>query len=287
MKILPKTNRLAGQTILIVLLIMAVILTIALSTISTSVTDIKISQETEEASRAYYVAESALEEQLLAFATALRSTTGVIGDIDYQVTKADLGGQRDLLLPSVLNANQAQTVWLIDHNNDGSLKEGTSFGVGSIDVYFGSPEVAGIVPAVAISLVYKDSGGDFQILRKNCDPDPSGTRRASNHFDSAGTAGYLVSGVTLKYSCQVSISSGKTPYLLKLALLYSTLPHAVGLKAVDASKILPRQGYCFESTAKVPPSGITRKIKQCKTWPDLPEIFSWGLFSGSDLEQQL
>lgn len=283
MKILPKTNHLSGQTVLIVLLIMAVILTIALSTISTSVTDIKISQETEEASRAYYVAESALEEQLLAFATAPSSTTGSMGDIDYQVTRADLGGQRELLLPSALNASQTQTVWLIDHNDDGTLKEGTSLGTGLIDVYFGSQEVTGIMPALAISLVYKDSSGNFQILRKNCDPD--GARQGSNSFDNAGQVGYSISGVTLKYDCQVSVTGGKTPYLLKLALLYNTLPHLVGLK-VAANEIIPRQGYCFESTAKVPPSGITRKIKQCKSWADLPEIFSWGLFSGSGIEQQ-
>ncbi len=57
-------SRKSGQVVLIVLLIMVVILTIGLSLISQSVTDISISKDEEEAIRAFSAAEAGIEAAL-------------------------------------------------------------------------------------------------------------------------------------------------------------------------------------------------------------------------------
>jgi hypothetical protein len=151
---LPTIKNNSGQTILVILLILAVVLTISLSAISTSITDIKISQQTEEASRAYYVAESALENQFLLPASAPLTESGNLGGIHYEVSRVAQEGL-EYLLPNQLEAGQTQTVWLVGHNDDGTINETTFFAGSSLDFYFGNSAVVGGQPAVTISLVIR------------------------------------------------------------------------------------------------------------------------------------
>jgi len=274
MKKLPK-NSTKGQTVLIILLVMAIMLTIGLSTISSSITDIKISQETEEASRAFYVAESALEESLLLpFGPA---PAGSIGGINYQVSKQEQGGE-EFLLPSLLEAGKPQIIWLVGHEESGSLKTDENY-TGPVDFYWGNKE-SSEKPALVVSFSFKD-GGNYKVSRYNFDPDE--TRRNTNHFDPANVGSYTVGGQDLKFSASIDIPEDIQPYFLKLALIYNSSPQYLGVKVSEANPKLPSQGFCFESNATVESSGITRKIKQCKLWQGLPDIFLWGLFSGQNL----
>jgi hypothetical protein len=96
--------------------------------------------------------------------------------------------------------------------------------------------------------------------------------------------GGTIKGITFNSFCTLTLPAGK-PYLLKVALLYNDTPQPIALKA---SVSIPNQGYCYEATASVTESGVSRKIIQCKSWPDISEVFSWGLFSGQgNLEQSL
>lgn len=266
-----KTKR--GQAVLVILLIMVVILTIGLSIISSSITDIKISQQQEEASRAFYVAESALEESLKLLEAA---SPGSIGGISYQVTKEELGGL-EFLFPSPVEQGSSQTVWLVGHKNDGTLKLEEKY-TGPISFYW-SDQGSSDEPALMVSLIYKE-GGVYKISRYNFDP--VSTRRDSNKFASASFGSYSIGGKILKYSGSINIPGGIQPYFLRLTLVYNSTPQSLGVK-VSGGKILPNQGFCFKSTAVVPESGVTRKLEQCKLWENLPEIFSWGLFSGGNL----
>ena len=58
-------KRQRGQTLLIVLLLLAVVLTIALSIASRSITDINVSIKEEEAARAFSAAEAGIEQALI------------------------------------------------------------------------------------------------------------------------------------------------------------------------------------------------------------------------------
>jgi hypothetical protein len=271
-----------GQTVLIILLIIAVILTIGLSTISSSVTDIKVSQQTEESSRAYYVAESGLEEAFIAadseFVDGIKS--GNIGNIDYTVKKTAQGDDAEFLFPYQVSAGDPQTVWLVGHNTDGTLKtsefyDGTK---GNVKICWG--ENATEKSALMVSLVY-ESGGSYKIARDNYDSDPG----RGNNFKVAGP-GMTVKNKNLQYcsgEIQVPSGTGTTPYFVRLNLLYNSSPTSLGVvsvkKGTEDQPSLLTQGYCYTSAATVKESGITRKIEQCKLWPNLPNIFSWGLFS--------
>lgn len=270
-----------GQVLLVILLIMAVILTIGLSVISSSVTDIKISKQTEEATRAFYVAESALEERLVYPFTAQEEESGSIGGIGYTVEKQILKGQ-EFLFPFQIESGSPQILWLVEHNDQGQMDFSHKYS-GPIVFYWGDVDSSEI-PALSVAYVYYEAG-NYKISRYNFDPDSG--RRDSNKFNSASTGNYALAGKSLKYSARISnLPTGGNiqPYFLKLTLLYNSTPQPLGVKA-EVSPYLPTQGFCFISTATVPESGITKRIKQCKLLENIPNIFYWDLFSGGDLEK--
>jgi len=281
MRKLPKNFYQEGQTLLIILLILAVILTVGLSTISSSITDIKITKQTEEATRAFYVAESALEERLILPLQAQPLETGSIGGIGYEVAKTGLGGE-EFLFPFQTNSGEPQIVWLVGHDEQGQITLSEKYN-GPVTFYWGNQDTSE-KPALMVSYIYTE-GGAYKISRYNFDPDAG--RRSSNNFDPASTGSYPIGGKILKYSASIPNlprGGGIQPYFLKLTLIYNSSPQFLGVKATS-SPYLPTQGFCFTSTATVAESGITRKIKQCKLWENLPNIFYWGLYSGGNLEK--
>lgn len=272
MNFLPQKKSEEGQTVLIILLIMAVVLTLGLSAISSSISDIKISQQTEESSRAFYVAESALEQRLY---TSVALPTGTISGIGYKVTQtSQVQGGASFLFPFKIDAGDPQTIWLVAYDEASSTFDTSHLYGGDIKICWGNIDTSEN-PALMISLVYKD-GSDYKIKRYNFDPSSRGS------FTSVVAGSYAVSGENLKFcSSAITVSEGA---FLKLTLLYNSASQSLGIIKISGSDI-PSQGNCFESTAMVPESGITRKIKQCKLWANLPGIFSWGLFSGGSLEK--
>ncbi len=280
MFLLPKFKKQKGQTVLIILLIVAVILTVGLAAISSSISDIKVTQQTEEASRAFYVAESALEEHLLSPLGAQES--GTIGDVDYVVSRLQQGGN-EFLFPFKAESNDPQIFWLIGHDDQGEMDLATKYSDSSISLYWTDSD-SGETPALAVAYVYNESGV-YKVSRYNFDPD--GERIGDNHFDPASSGSFSLGEKTFKYTATISdLEQGALiqPYFLKLTLLYNSTPQLIGVKPNGSSQ-LPNQGYCFVSTATVAQSGITRKIKQCKLWQGLPAVFQWGLFSGGSLEK--
>lgn len=280
MKKLPLSNSQKGQTVLIILLIMAVLLTIGISTISSSITDIKISQQTEEASRAFYVAESALEERLSLPLNVFEAKPeeGTIGGIDYQVSKTAQSGD-SFLFPFKVDADDSQTIWLIPYNENTEVFNVNSTYTGSFTLYWGNNGTSE-EPALTVTVVYKD-GSSYKIHRYNYDP--NNTRKDENKFNLAVSGSFPLGGENLKFSsAQIAVTNG---VLLKLTLLYNNSAQSLGIMKASGSPSFPNQGNCFISSATVPESGITRKIKQCKLWSNLPGIFSWGLFSGGSLEK--
>ncbi len=76
----------SGQIVLVVLLVMVVLLTVGLAVVSRSVTDIRISKEVEEASRAFAAAEAGIEDVLKRETITAGSETIPIGDLETEVT---------------------------------------------------------------------------------------------------------------------------------------------------------------------------------------------------------
>ncbi|MBU2577208.1 hypothetical protein KKA69_00060, partial [Patescibacteria group bacterium] len=114
--LIEKKEKEKGQAVLILLLAIAVILTVGLSIVSRSITDVKISQQSQESARALWVAQAGLEQ-------AIRSNSSIgsagspeeLNGVSYYVEKRDLGLSTQYVYPSKVKANEPITVWLVGH----------------------------------------------------------------------------------------------------------------------------------------------------------------------------
>ena len=113
------SKKTSGQSLLVILLVMAVILTIGLAVASYSITDIKISQQEEESARVFSAAEAGIEEAL-----RLGSAQDVtIGEITAKVSENIQGGGRDFNFgESKFPSGELANVWLIDHDEEGGIE---------------------------------------------------------------------------------------------------------------------------------------------------------------------
>lgn len=276
-KNLPNSFSQNGQVVLVILLVMAVVLTVGLSIASRSVTDVKISQQSQEAARALWVAQAGLEK-------AIKSNILLPGSFDndsvtYEVTRQGLGGGNDYLYPQKIGANESATIWLVGHDEETREINTSTFFSGKLTIYWGNPGESATTettPALEATLIYDDGG----FHQKRYTFDPYSGRQTPTNFSPAET-GTTISGQKLEFSSgEVNLNSIQKPYLLKVKILFSTTPQAL---AVRANNPLPGQGNCFESSAKVVESGVTRKLKQCQLWEVSPSIFDYVLFSGGNL----
>jgi len=271
-------KRNSGQALLIILLVMAVGLTVGLTVVSRSVTDIGISRQEEESARVFSVAEAGIEEALkLGYAPAAIEIEGITATVNQAV----LGKAQDFAFPGEYEVGDIQTLWLVGHDEDGSLSPNSTtdlrYSANSIEIYWGKEE--GAVPALEITLIYDDQG-DTKIMRWTTDPDDS--RRAINNFDSADLGNFQIGGKIFKYKKSLTPlpCSSSICYALRFRLLYNDQPQTLGAKGVIN---LPSQGVCYESTATNFQTGITRKVRQCQLHKAPPGIFDYVLYSEGDL----
>ena len=261
----------SGQALLIVLLVMAVGLTMGLSVISRSTTDIRISRQEKESARAFSAAEAGIEQALLSSA----GVSGNIGGIDYSVTPETQGGGTEFDFGGgKFAAGDTQTVWLIEHTGSGELG-GDSFPVGGqITVCWGEDTADKM--AIEASVIYKTTTGEFRVTRGAYDADYG----RGNGFDPAdNTGGGNCGNLAFAENINIIPASG-TLYALRLRLLYNDDFEPL---AVSGSADFPSQGKCYVSTATVQESGITRKVRQCQSHKVPPAIFDYVLFSEGSL----
>ena len=298
----------SGQALLIGLLVMAVALTIGLSIISRSITDIRISQQEEESARAFSVAEAGIEASL----KAGQATDVTIGDVTAVVKEIGLGNDPVFEFPTEVDEGDASTVWLVWHNDEG-VPDSAATGPGgegryagtAVDLYWGnedeSPDSA-TTPALEVTFYYQDAGGDFKVKRGAFDPySPAGggdldRDRLGNNFDDADAGGpFSPEGTGRSYRYRranylLDIGGG-IPYALRLKLIYNTnSPQALAVIDNGVDQSFPSQGDCYESTASIEDPNnpedrpvITRRVEQCQFHKALPEIFDYALFSEGDL----
>lgn len=275
---MKKSAHQSGQALLIILLVMAVGLTIVLSIVSRTVTDIRVSREQEESARAFSVAEAGIEESLRAgFAKDV-----TLEGITAKVIEIGQGGGSEFVFEEPVDQGDTQTVWLVEHYSDGNLDPGISYGGSWIEICWGNEATIGdTTPALEATIVYEEWDG-FKVFRATFDPNSG--RTLINKFGSTnpGSCSVTVDGQTFTFPFKARIEPLPVCilYALRLKLLYNTEAQALGIKG-DVS--LPTQGKCYESTATVVESGITRKVRQCQSYPAPPAIFDYVLFSGGGL----
>lgn len=271
-----------GQTLLVILLIMAVALTIGLSVVSRSITDIRISQEQEESARAFSAAEAGLESLL-----STGGAPGIVGDFKITTDTRNLGDSNTFIFPKEIAAGDSQTVWLVGHNSDGDPDPGVDqFSkppADRLEIFWGNegtPENQDDTPALEATIFYK-SGDSFETIKYTSEPNSS--RAASNNFstDRLAIGAFSLDNKTFRFRRRIP-DLPTNMYVLRLKLIYNDgTDHILGVRGVGDT--LPLQGNCYASTATSETTGISRKVEQCQFYSSLSGMFDYVLYSGSSL----
>ena len=287
-----------GQALLIVLLSMSVILTIVLSILSRSVTDIAVTTREEEALRAFSAAEAGVEQALLEGGFQV-----LTGDFEENSSsfRAEVSGfaegTSEFAYPIEIASGDTATVWFVAHDDNGSLicdathpcYTGTQMTVCWGNV--GTPADSVTTPALEVSVLYAATPGDYSTVRVARQTfDANTLRRASNSFSAANLgctaeAQSYAFGATVDFAGlgipAVSFGTQNGLQVAKLRMIYNTgVSHLLG---VDAGNILPAQGAKIDSVGNAGES--TRRVEVYKLFADLPPIFDSVLFTPSSISK--
>lgn len=300
----------AGQALLIILLVMAVALTIGLSVIARSITDIAISKKEEEAAKAFSAAEAGIEQALIATCSSFPCNPAVptvsTGEItSLLVDTLVASGGKSFVHPQLLAAGESASIWLVSHNADKELECSSTYPCftstfGNLGVCWGKKGTASdssTTPAIEIMVFYTSGSGSWSTTKvARTTLDANATRRGANGFGYAiGGGGCAIpgasqtfeftTGINLFSPLGVTLRSSSTnstgPQLIRVRLLYNTdQTHPVGIN-VDylGNGPLPQQGIKILSTGTS--GNATRKLEVYKLYSDLPSIFDYAVFSGT------
>ena len=276
------------------LLSMAVVLTIVLSILSRSVTDIAVTSGEEQALRAFSAAEAGVERALIVGAD-IGATQ--IGDASFT---ADVSGTaeagQEFANPNAVLSGESLYFWFVAHDDDGALvcdathqcftgsqykicwgKEGTASG----DV---------TTPAIEISTFYAVTPGDYstaRIARETADPNVP--RRSSNNFSAPDAGTCTVGGENFAFQKTVNLAALGVPagsygvqnglQFAKTRILYnSNVGHQIGIFSnYPGNSLLPAQGLKIVSTGISGESN--RKIEVFQGYGELPPVFDGAIFS--------
>lgn len=282
---LPNPER--GQILLVIVLVMIVALTIGLSVVTRSITNLQISSEEESSQRALSAAEAGIEK-------ALRSGNGSTA-VDLKnnskiekITVNTISGEQLLVNNgNVVLKDDGADVWLAQ--NETTPKYQPTYN-GTLSVNWGSSQDAcangssNTAAALEVLVISEKSGGGKQIQTFPFDPCNNGSafnRVGNNNFCTSTTPpsakcpqmqiqNSSVQGKQFAYKATIPITNG---ILARMVPLYAST--SIGVVGTPG---LPAQGKVIESLGS---SGSTqRKITVYKGYGKIPvEFFPYILFS--------
>lgn len=296
---MPKTSpHDSGQALVVVLLILSVVLTIALSIASRSVTDITVSKKEEDALRAISAAEAGVEQLLkTGSGTSIAGSLPVGSTFNASITSL-ASGTKEFAVPTAHRAGDVTTIWFVGHANDGTLlcNAGTPCFTGdTIKICWGNSGTSGsssTAPALELSVLHTSGAGDPGTSKiGRAAYDPNGSRRTENNFAAAdGTC--AIDNRSFAFSKQLTFSSiggaarGSAtslagPQTARIRLFYNTdIDHVVGISVnFPGNGVLPQQGTKIESLGAA--GEAQRKVVVYRPYADIPPIFDFGLYSGA------
>jgi hypothetical protein len=255
MMFLMRRNRQSGQVALIILLVMVVVLTVGLSLISHSVTDISISKDEEEAMRAFSAAEAGIEEALRQEDLLLWAPGETPKEVNVDEMKANV---------TVVAKNEIENKVVAENDFLNVNLEGFS---GTVNIEW---EYNGDTPVhnAAIEVVLYDANN--QTIDRYA-YSPLGTC-ASSDFSLP------IPGPTRVNNIPVGVNDD----LMRIRVLC----HQTTLKVTANGGTLPTQEYQIDSRAAAggQAKGKTSAIEVSRTISSLPSIFDYVLFSGGNIE---
>lgn len=271
----------SGQILLISLLVLTIATTVVLSLIGRTTTDVSISNQIAESSRAFSAAEAGIEASLKSGTTGVQTLSGATS---FDVQRADIGNAAGIYqFPKKVVKGTTETLWLVDHNADGSLDEHPTFTTSSLDICWSSEST---IPAMEITVLYKTPPptSEYRVAKGAYDPDVS--RRSENNFSSvtAVTGGCGV-GTNTAYRQTITFAgfaidpTNDTLLMLRVQPVYSD----TNIVASTVAE-LPLQGTQITSTGSSG-TGVSRKIVVFQQFRSPPSIFDSVIYSQGSFPQ--
>ena len=301
MKYLPGKSSRSGQALLLVLLSMAVVLTVVLSILSRSITDVSVTTREEEALRAFSAAEAGVEQSLV-IGTGLGETQ--IGEATFRTTVTSaVASAKEFASPAGLFSGESLTFWLVGHDDSGDLvcdATHSCFTGSQIKICWGKAGTPGDsvqTPAIEASIYYdRTPGNDATVRIARITTDPNTVRAASNHFSGTDGATCTTAGENFAFSKTINFAGLGIPaavyqtqdglQYLKVRMFYNTgetQPVGILVTAAAGNGNLPSQGLRISSVGV---SGdVNRSIDVFEGYSEAPSIFDASVFSLGGLTQ--
>lgn len=309
-------NGTSGQALLIILLTMTVALTVVLSIVSRSVTDISVTTYEEDSQRAFDAAEAGIEQALLSGSDQPETSLGnakFTTDISSPLPASD-----EAAYPSDVLAGESATFWFMAHDSSGNFDCSTGDCLRSNkinQICWGKPGAAinNFTPAIEISLFYDtslsadDTPNDFSNVKiARFAYDPYSARAASNNFrTTSATCSGGISSKNFAFSTgQIQLNNSSPPdfdlgcpnsqgclIMAKVKLLYNydassgdNFPHPVGININPTGGThLPAQGTQIDSVGEA--GDTIRRVNVFQGYPEPPFVFEAAIFGAGGLSK--
>ncbi len=252
-----------GQVLLIVVLVMVVGLTVALSLASRSIVSLRTSEEEITSQQALSAAEAGIEQVSKANKESVNGN--FFNKTTYNASITQVSGNSFLINGgSVVLKDDSADIWLSQYSTD-SAKLYANPWSGTLNIYWGKASDGCTQAALEIIVL---SGTRASPISKKYALDPCVARSSSNRF-SAADGGGVVGGKPFPFRTSIEVKDG---LIARVVPLYNETP--IG---VIANPALPSQGQVITSIGT---SGtISRKVTVFQGYPTLPsEYFPYGLF---------
>lgn len=269
----------SGQALLIVVLVMVVSLTIGLSVVSRSITNLRTTTDEEQSQRAFSAAEAGIEQALKTGVGIAQSTPLGNNASIKEVTVTQIGGANQFLLNggNTVPKDSGADIWLSDNPTFANPKSPDFF-----SLYWGVPSDGDCTTAAAIEVIVISGATVNSSTSTRYAFDPCSSR--GNSFAAPDTPSPYpnpMAGKTFKYRTTISgsdkIISG---LIVRVVPLYANTIMAVYTCNSGGGNCttLPIQAKKLESTGA---SGTTtRKITVLQGFTQLPaEFFQYVLFA--------
>jgi hypothetical protein len=300
-----------GQAIVIVLLLAAVIITVALAVISQSVTEVRTSKQSQDTVAAYSAAEAGVEAVLKsALSNGTTHLSEPVGNASFTADANQLivdPLSHDYLMPREVYAGDAQTLWFVSHDKDGNLSCASlpcAFFPGSqtFTVYWGK-NPSSDKPALLLDIYYKNpgpvgAGNPVKVARIALDHE---TRPIADCFSSAVSTNANAAGINFPYYATIDLTAFP-PYpcgtpsqtrlpagiattadsiqFIRVRILYAQNDsHPVAFKLANVANF-PAQGFEPTSTGTLG-SSATIKLTSKYPYPDFPPEFDYAVFTAT------
>lgn len=268
-----KGSIVSGQTVLMIVLVMTLALTVGLSLISRTTTDIRVTSQFEESARAFSAAEAGIEESLASFGNA---SGNYDNGVTYNSTIDQIGQDGVYQLPITSTViGQASTIFLAAHDQIGNI-DWTNRYTGSLRFCWKQATEGDPMPAIELTFFKKTLAGVYSTQRFAYD-----SQVRANGFDRTFGTDDCGTGNTDLASADIFIVNTPMSGFVRVRPYYSD---AVVYIEPLGSATFPSQGNLITSTGGIP-GGATRKITVVRQFKTPPSLFDYVLFSGGAITQ--